>query len=365
MQISACIICKNEEQYIGKCIQALRALPVHIVAADTGSTDNTLSILEKLLTSNDTLCHFEWCNDFSMARNFCAIQAQTDWIWMVDADEILTSCDSVVLHDFLEKKDNDYKIATRLRKDPYPLQGEIAFATSRMGRIYNRNYYHYEGIIHEQLTPCNRFTDSSDTALQEICYVDLPLFFDHMGYETMETLRKKCKRNISLLETAFAAHEDPYLAYQLGQAYAALGEHQTAIHYFESGLTFDLDPRLEYVQTMVQSYGYSLLALKQYQKALSFTGIYDAFAINADFVFLMGLIYMNNAMFSEAIAEFEKATKYKTSIVEGVNSYKALYNKGVILECLGNISEAVKNYEACGNFLYAKERLSALGKGVL
>ena len=70
MQISACIICKNEEQYIGKCIQALRALPVHIVVADTGSTDNTLSILEKLLTSNDTLCHFEWCNDFSMARNF-------------------------------------------------------------------------------------------------------------------------------------------------------------------------------------------------------------------------------------------------------------------------------------------------------
>ena len=50
MQISACIICKNEEQYIGKCIQALRAFPVHIVVADTGSTDNTLSILEKLRT---------------------------------------------------------------------------------------------------------------------------------------------------------------------------------------------------------------------------------------------------------------------------------------------------------------------------
>lgn len=64
MQISACIICKNEEQYIGKCIQALRALPVHIVVADTGSTDSTLSILEKLLTPDDKLCHFDWCNDF-------------------------------------------------------------------------------------------------------------------------------------------------------------------------------------------------------------------------------------------------------------------------------------------------------------
>ena len=190
--------------------------------------------------------------------------------------------------------------------------------------------------------------------------MDLPLFFNHMGYETMETLRKKCKRNISLLETAFAAHKDPHLAYQLGQAYAALGEHQTAIHYFESGLTFDLDPRLEYVQTMVQSYGYSLLALKQYQKALSFTGIYDAFAINADFVFLMGLIYMNNAMFSEAIAEFDKASLFKTCIVDGTNSYRASYNKGVILECLGRLPAAIKSYQACGSFQPALARLEVL-----
>ena len=111
---------------------------------------------------------------------------------------------------------------------------------------------------------------------------------------------------------------------------------------------------------MVQSYGYSLLALKQYQKALSFTGIYDAFAINADFIFLMGLIYMNNAMFPEAISEFEKATKFKTCIVEGVNSYKAHYNKGVILECLGNIAEAVKSYRSCGAFAPARQRINLL-----
>ena len=81
MQISACIICKNEERYIGKCIQALRALPVHIVVTDTGSTDSTLSILEKLLTPDDKLCHFDWCNDFSIARNFFSMQAQTGSGW--------------------------------------------------------------------------------------------------------------------------------------------------------------------------------------------------------------------------------------------------------------------------------------------
>lgn len=111
---------------------------------------------------------------------------------------------------------------------------------------------------------------------------------------------------------------------------------------------------------MVQSYGYSLLALKQYQKALSFTGIYDAFAINADFVFLMGLIYMNNAMFSEAIAEFDKASLFKTCIVDGTNSYRASYNKGVILECLGRLPAAIKSYQACGSFQPALARLEVL-----
>lgn len=353
MLISVCIICKNEEKYITQCIQALRILPVHIVVADTGSTDHTLPILKKLLTPDDTLCHFDWCNDFSMARNFCAAQAQTDWIWMVDSDEFLTACDPAILHAFLEKKANVDKIGTILRRDAYPLQVETTFATSRMGRIYNRKFYHYEGIIHEQLV-------CSFNKAYKNRYVDLPLAFEHAGYETPETLYQKCHRNIELLKAAFSLQKDPYTAYQLGQAYSALKEHKTAVHYFETGLSFDLDPNLEYVQTMVQSYGYSLLELKEYQKALSFTGIYDTFASNADFIFLMGLIYMNNTLFHEAIAEFDKATQFKVCTVEGVNSYRALYNKGVILECTGHIDEALKSYEACGSFKPALERLYAL-----
>ena len=67
MQISACIICKNEEQYIGKCIQALRALPVHIVAADTGSTDNTLPMIH-YVTSNGVMI-FPWHAIFVLYRH--------------------------------------------------------------------------------------------------------------------------------------------------------------------------------------------------------------------------------------------------------------------------------------------------------
>ena len=58
---------------------------------------------------------------------------------------------------------------------------------------------------------------------------------------------------------------------------------------------------------MVETYGYALLNSGQEQVALSFENIYQEFGISADFQFLMGLIYMKNARFDQAISEFKKA----------------------------------------------------------
>ena len=111
---------------------------------------------------------------------------------------------------------------------------------------------------------------------------------------------------------------------------------------------------------MVEAYGYCLLDLKEYEAALSFENIYDAFAVNADFVFLMGLIYMNNAMFDDAIAQFQKATEFATCTVDGANSYRAFYNIGVIYECTGRTKQALAAYEKCGNYAPALSRKEVL-----
>ena len=78
-------------------------------------------------------------------------------------------------------------------------------------------------------------------------------------------------------------------------------DYENACIYFDRGLSFDLDERSEYVLDMVESYGYALLNSGKIKEALSFTGIYDAFSYSADFLFLMGFIYMKNAMFAEAV----------------------------------------------------------------
>lgn len=53
-----------------------------------------------------------------------------------------------------------------------------------------------------------------------------------------------------------------------------------------------MEPKLEYVIDMVETYGYAMLNSGKVQEALSYTSIYDVFGNSADFKFLMGLIYM-------------------------------------------------------------------------
>ena len=92
------------------------------------------------------------------------------------------------------------------------------------------------------------------------------------------------------------------------------------------------------------------------KEAMSFVNIYDEFGDSADFKFLMGIIYMKNGLFDNAVKEFKKAVLYKDCKVEGVNSYQAYYNIGVIYECLGYKDKALEYYEQCGDYENAQNR---------
>ena len=154
--------------------------------------------------------------------------------------------------------------------------------------------------------------------------------------------------------------DDPYILFQLGQSYFGLFDYERALLYFEKALAMDVNEQEYYVQTLVESYGYCLLYLKHYTEALGLEGIYPVFSKRADFVFLMGLIYMNNTMFDAAVTEFLKAATITEHAVEGVNSYSAYYNAGVIYECMGNAKEALKCYKKCGNYEPAILRIAGL-----
>jgi GT2 family glycosyltransferase/SAM-dependent methyltransferase/tetratricopeptide (TPR) repeat protein len=83
-RVSVCLIAKNEEQFLAKCLQSVRAFASQIVVVDTGSTDRTIEIAEEF---GAEVHSFPWCDDFSAARNAALEQATGDWILILDADE--------------------------------------------------------------------------------------------------------------------------------------------------------------------------------------------------------------------------------------------------------------------------------------
>jgi tetratricopeptide (TPR) repeat protein len=185
---------------------------------------------------------------------------------------------------------------------------------------------------------------------------------EHFSYSgNAQELAAKSMRNIALLKQEFIKNpHDAYTLFQLGQSYYMLEDYQTALHYYELGLAEDVDTRLDYIKTMVVSYGYTLLNLKEYRKALDLEGLYDTFGNSADYIFLLGMIYLNNGLFEDAIAQFQKATTFAESEVVGANSFRAWHNLGVIYECTGHKEEALAYYKKCGDFAPALARIQAL-----
>ena len=83
--------------------------------------------------------------------------------------------------------------------------------------------------------------------------------------------------------------------------------------------------------------------------------VYDEMKNDADYLFILGLIYMYNARFENAIESFLTATTKPECTVEGVNSFSAYHNVGVILECLNDKENAVAYYKKCGEYAPAIE----------
>ena len=352
--ISICVIMKNEEKNMENFLSSIKkhfeGYPYELVLVDTGSTDATLSIAGKY---TDKIFYFKWIGDFSAARNFSLSCASNNWVLILDCDEYVEELDPRGFQAIIAYL--PLSVGMLSRKNHYELNGTDSVYTDDVERFFDRRLFHYEAIIHEQV----RAIDGSD-----FDRVALPLTVDHCGYNgSIEDLRKKAERNNELLLKMLEENpDDPYLYFQIGQSYNMLRDDEKACYYYGKGLEYDVDPRAEYVQMMVIGYGYALLHLERYDEALQFQNIYEEFATSADFVCLMGLIYLRKGMIVQAMAEFLKATTFETAKTEGANSFIPTFNMGCINEVLGDIDTAVTLYKKCGDFKPAVDRLKALGK---
>lgn len=336
--ISVCIIAKNEEARIERLLNSLQPYSFEIVLVDTGSTDHT-----KELASHYTGCiyDFEWKDDFSAARNFSLEKASNNWIFMMDCDEWIETIDMEELHYFRTHLSKSVGSITRRNITGTPEQPGVTMDYTE--RFFDRRLFHYTGRIHEQLTP--KFGKTFENLL-------LNTVIGHDGYQMTEEQRhQKAQRNISLLlEELQQRPEDPYLLYQLGKGYEMIPDLRTAVDYFRKALQKDPDPSLAYTQSLILSFGQSLLELQEAEQAVILERYERDLSDSADYLHLMGCIYYETQNYEKALVLQEKALACEPGKLQGSNSFLPCYEIGKILSLISEWKLARSYFLQCGDY---------------
>lgn len=183
--VSLCMIVKNEEQTLAGCLSSVCDLVDEIVILDTGSTDRTKAIARQF---DAAVYDFVWEDDFAKARNRAFELATQEYIFWLDADDILLPEDRLkfrALVSALPWQTDAVSMTYSLARDEY---GNIT-ASLRRNRLVRRSCgFSWVGIVHEYLDVYGNFLHS------DICV-------------THDRQHMNSSRNLQIYERRFADGE--------------------------------------------------------------------------------------------------------------------------------------------------------------
>ncbi len=224
-RLTVCLIARNEERFLTKCLGAVRGLAQQIVVVDTGSTDRTVEIARE---HGAEVHSFTWCDDFSAARNAALEHARGEWILFIDADEELTPQGRETLAQELR--------VANVMAYRFPLidVGRENEGRSFVPRLFrNAPGLFYVGRVHEQVfssvvVRCEEWGTTVELGKSELL---------HYGYSVeMVRSRNKMARNLHLLLKAIEEMpNEPNLIMNLGLELARAGHFAEGMEqYFEA-----------------------------------------------------------------------------------------------------------------------------------
>jgi tetratricopeptide (TPR) repeat protein len=220
LRLSLCMIVRDEQEMLGRCLAAVQDAVDEMVIVDTGSTDDTIAIA---LSFGARVIEREWTGSFGEARNVAFEAATGDWTLVLDADELLVAEDVELLRSLTGRtwREAFYVSETNYTGD---LEAGSAVVHNTLRVFRNRPEYRYRGRLHEQIA------DTLPTYLPErLEYTNVRI--DHYGYlGAVRDAREKSRRNVELLRMQQQDGVDsPFLHYNLGAEYAVAGDPAAAL----------------------------------------------------------------------------------------------------------------------------------------
>lgn len=147
--VSLCMIVKNEETVLARCLDSVQGLFDELVIVDTGSEDSTREIASRY---TNKLYSYPWRFDFAAARNFSFSQATGEYIFWLDADDVFEVSHKEALLTWKAKNFHEADMILL----PYHITSDesgnplISFDRERI--IRNHAGFLWQGRVHEALT---------------------------------------------------------------------------------------------------------------------------------------------------------------------------------------------------------------------
>jgi len=227
IQLSLCMIVKNEEKTLGSCLDSVKDIVDEMIILDTGSSDNTIQIAKRF---GADIYHFEWCDDFSAARNESIKFAKGMWILWMDADEQFDNSSKEELNSIIKLSRHPMGVNINIRN--------LSSKNESYGTAYRlfSNHFgiHFKNIIHEQVSY------SLKEMKAEI--INSNIIIDHFGYDEVQyDQKKKRQRNLPLLQRMIDDNPDDFFPqFVLGQHYSLDKKTQEeAIYHLEKFLNMN------------------------------------------------------------------------------------------------------------------------------
>jgi|GEM_PF-685970 len=226
--ISLCMIVKNEEKVLRRCLESVEGFVDEIIVIDTGSDDSTKDIARSFTKE---VHDFIWINDFSAAKNEALRRATSKWILVLDADEYVDKGKSEEVRRFLSEQDHTQPIGFTLPIYNFTHTVELGrFVESTAVRLFaNHPLIRFERPIHEQVM----------NGSEPLAGANYPFIIFHTGY-TQQTWSEKNKgeRNLQLFEKLREQKQfEEYDYFTLGNEYNAQGDQKKALQYYKKALT--------------------------------------------------------------------------------------------------------------------------------
>lgn len=329
--LSLCMIVKNEERHLSRCLESVRDLVDEIVIVDTGSSDRTPEIAR----SFGAHVFFQaWEDDFSKARNFSIDQATGDWILVLDADEVISREDHAALRHLME---NRSAVIYRLIQTTYcdesanfgwvpnhlasrEATGYPGYIESPLARLFRKMpQIRFQGVVHEHA----RHED--DPRVHEVA---TPIRIHHYGKYDTESDRER-KNTLYLRLGVEKCEKEPRNAqahYELGAQLWSMGRLSEAKKSFLKAR--DLDPHYPSPLTALASIA---TTEKDYREAVR----YFLRLIEVDPKSVVPYLYLPTLLIELGeIAFAENVLKLGYPFLKDHPSYHV--NRGVVMQSFGN-----------------------------